>query len=92
MKYVEKSFTVTLTGEAYSTNWDRIFKKVMTETACAHGRLAFDQGGALVICLDCPRSWALIPIDSDEIASPPLGLGRSDVRLAPRFLKADDPK
>ena len=55
------------------------------ETACAHGRLAFGEGGALVVCLDCPDTWALIPRE-ERAQQAPLGLGRGDVRLAPRLL------
>lgn len=54
----------------------------MSETACAHGRLAFDGGGALVVCLDCPDAWALVPRD-DHDRQAPIGLGRSDIRVRP---------
>jgi hypothetical protein len=56
-----------------------------TETACAHGRLAFSEGGTLVVCLDCPAVWALIPRDVHD-RQPPLGLGRGDVRYAARLM------
>lgn len=59
----------------------------MTATACAHGRLAFGQGGALVVCLDCTTTWAEIPRDDGEDRQPPLGLGLGDVRLAPRLMR-----
>ena len=58
----------------------------MTETACFHGRLAFDDGGETVVCLDCPKRWPGEEPASDTPRQPPIGLGRRDVRLAPRLL------
>lgn len=56
------------------------------DTACAHGRLAFSRGGARVICLDCPEEWDRVPRVDDEERQAPLGLGKGDVRLAPRLV------